>query len=94
MNDLKISGVGSFTVLMMIVGGVSMSAGGVDGGNAIGGVVGVSVGVLVGFFFVGFCVGVVCSGGSGLDEDVPALALLLVMVSHEAGGSPRELVVE
>ena len=56
------------TVLTMMVGGVAISAGGVDGGNATGYTVGVSVGVLVVFVFLGFCFGVFCSGGSGLEE--------------------------
>ena len=47
--------------------------------------------------FVGFClycvVGVMISGGSGLLLVVETV-LLLVIVSHDAGGSPRELVVE
>ena len=92
MNDLKVSGVRSFTVLTIIVGGVGISCGGLRGGATTECCCGGFSVVLIGFCFFWYC-GVIISGGSGLLEMLGPVSLL-VIVSQDAGGSPRELVVD
>ena len=85
---------GSLTVLTMIVGD-----GGTSGGVCVGcattaeAVMPAEAGCGILFCVCGFVGVVKISGGSGLLEFVVDSSLL-VIVSHDAGGSPRELVVD